>query len=61
VRRVSVRVEQFTDADGAARQMTFDAGRENARRLDLVIDHVNARFGPGTVPWRPLAHRRHSD
>ncbi|WP_326581659.1 hypothetical protein OIE69_43590 (plasmid) [Actinacidiphila glaucinigra] len=60
VRGVSVRVEQLTSADDAPMQLSLDPQRENGHRLDPVVDAVNARFGPGTVTWAPLAHRRRS-
>ncbi|WP_326569911.1 hypothetical protein OIE69_42940 [Actinacidiphila glaucinigra] len=60
VRGVSVRLEHLVDAAGAPQQLSLDAGRENSRRLDPVVDRVNARFGPGAVTRGALAHRRRS-
>ncbi|MFG2302479.1 hypothetical protein [Actinacidiphila glaucinigra] len=52
--------DHHLDAAGAPQQLSLDPGRENSRRLDPVLDQVNARFGPSTVTRGTLAHRRHS-
>ncbi|MET9881157.1 hypothetical protein ABZZ36_42275 [Actinacidiphila glaucinigra] len=59
VRGVSVRLQPLVDAAGATQQLSLDASRENSRRLDPVVDRLNARFGPGTVTRGTFAHRRH--
>ncbi|MFF7216887.1 hypothetical protein ACFZAU_41315 [Streptomyces sp. NPDC008238] len=58
VRGVSVRAEQLSGAEVASVQLSLDDEHETGHRLDPVIDQLNARFGPGTVTWAPLAHRR---
>ncbi|WP_406274848.1 hypothetical protein OH779_40310 [Actinacidiphila glaucinigra] len=60
VRGVSVRLEHLIDEAGTAQQLSLDPGRENSRRLDPVVDRLNARFGPGTVTRGTLAPGRHS-
>lgn len=60
VHGVSVRAEQLVDTDDAPLQLSLDPQREAGHRLDPIVDAVNARFGPGTVTWAPLAHRRRS-
>ncbi|SNT34670.1 DNA polymerase Y family protein [Actinacidiphila glaucinigra] len=60
IRGIAVRAEQLSSAEAASVQLSLDPQREASHRLDPVVDQVNARFGPGTVTWAPLAHRRHS-
>ncbi|MDX2709576.1 hypothetical protein PV350_43170 [Streptomyces sp. PA03-6a] len=49
------------DAAGTPQQLSLDPGQENSRRrLDPVVDRVNARSGPGTVTRGTLAPRRRS-
>ncbi|MFF3256798.1 hypothetical protein ACFYWP_38835 [Actinacidiphila glaucinigra] len=60
VRGISVRVEQLSGSESASVQLSLDAEREAGHLLDPVVDQLNARFGPGTVTWAPLAHRRRS-
>ncbi|MFF0001589.1 hypothetical protein [Streptomyces avermitilis] len=44
-------------AEQAAQQISM-ALRENALRVEPVINRLNDRFGPGTVTPGSLAHRR---
>ncbi|MET9878556.1 hypothetical protein ABZZ36_28565 [Actinacidiphila glaucinigra] len=60
VRGISIRVEQLSGSEAASVQLSLDAEREAGHLLDPVVDQLNARFGPGTVTWAPLAHRRRS-
>ncbi|MEU1621451.1 hypothetical protein ABZ479_29640 [Streptomyces sp. NPDC005722] len=57
VRGISVRAERLGGAEAASVQLSLDAEREAGHLLDPVVDQLNARFGPGTVTWAPLAHR----
>ncbi|MET3988109.1 hypothetical protein [Streptomyces sp. PvR034] len=55
VRSLSLRAEELTPADRAARQLTFDPEDEKARRLEAVTDRIRARFGPAAIARGSLA------
>ncbi|MFD3678956.1 hypothetical protein [Streptomyces sp. NPDC058613] len=55
VRALSLRAEDLTPAERAARQLSFDPEDEKARRLEAVTDRVRARFGPHTIARGTLA------
>ncbi|MGW7438171.1 DNA polymerase Y family protein [Streptomyces sp. NPDC054849] len=55
VRALSLRAEDLTAAEQAARQLSFDPEDEKARRLEAVTDRVRARFGPQAIARGTLA------
>lgn len=55
VRGLSLRAEDLTAAERAARQLTFDPADERARRIEEVADRARAKFGPGAVVPGSLA------
>ena len=55
VRGLSLRAEDLTAAERAARQLTFDPVDERARRLEEVADRARAKFGPRAVVPGSLA------
>ncbi|MEU9374956.1 hypothetical protein AB0D94_14445 [Streptomyces sp. NPDC048255] len=55
VRALSLRAEDLTAAERAARQLSFDPEDEKARRLEAVTDRVRARFGPQAIARGTLA------
>lgn len=55
VRALSLRAEDLTPAERAARQLSFDPEDEKARRLEAVTDRVRARFGPHAIARGALA------
>ncbi|MCX4694175.1 hypothetical protein [Streptomyces sp. NBC_01408] len=55
VRALSLRAEDLTAAERAARQLSFDPEDEKARRLEAVTDRVRARFGPHAIARGTLA------
>ncbi|NUK16132.1 DNA polymerase Y family protein [Streptomyces lunaelactis] len=55
VRSLSLRAEDLTPVERAARQLTFDPADERARRIEAVADRARARFGPRAVGPASLA------
>lgn len=55
VRALSLRAEDLTSAERAARQLSLDPEDEKARRLEAVTDRVRARFGPHAIARGTLA------
>lgn len=55
VRGLSLRAEDLTAAERAARQLTFDPADERARRIEEVADRARAKFGPRAVVPGSLA------
>ncbi|MFB7465669.1 hypothetical protein ACFCZ1_19600 [Streptomyces sp. NPDC056224] len=55
VRALSLRAEDLTPAERAARQLSLDPEDEKARRLEAVTDRVRARFGPHAIARGTLA------
>lgn len=55
VRALSLRVEDLSPAEGAARQLSLDPDDEKSRRLEAVTDRVRARFGPHVIARGTLA------
>ncbi|MFF0064496.1 hypothetical protein ACFYRC_23675 [Streptomyces sp. NPDC005279] len=55
VRSLSLRAEDLTPVERAARQLTFDPADERARRIEAVADRARARFGPQAVVPGSLA------
>lgn len=55
VRSLSLRAEDLTPVERAARQLTFDPADERARRIEAVADRARARFGPRAVVPGSLA------
>uniref|UniRef100_A0AAU2K4C1 UmuC domain-containing protein n=1 Tax=Streptomyces sp. NBC_00049 TaxID=2903617 RepID=A0AAU2K4C1_9ACTN len=55
VRALSLRAEDLSPAERAARQLTFDPEDEKSRRLEAVTDRVRARFGPHVIARGTLA------
>ncbi|MGW6857927.1 DNA polymerase Y family protein [Streptomyces xanthophaeus] len=55
VRALSLRAEDLTAAERAARQLSFDPEDEKARRLEAVTDRVRARFGAHVIARGTLA------
>ncbi|MFD9520430.1 hypothetical protein [Streptomyces sp. NPDC059979] len=55
VRVLSLRAEDLTPAERAARQLSFDPEDDKARRLEAVTDRVRARFGPQAIARGTLA------
>jgi hypothetical protein len=49
VRSLSLRAEDLTPVERAARQLTFDPADERARRIEAVADRARAKFGPRAV------------
>lgn len=54
VRSLSLRAEDLTPVERAARQLTLDPADERARRIEAA-DRARARFGPGAVVPGSLA------
>jgi nucleotidyltransferase/DNA polymerase involved in DNA repair len=55
VRCLSLRAEDLTPVERAARQLTFDPADERARRIEAVADRARAKFGPRAVVPGSLA------
>jgi nucleotidyltransferase/DNA polymerase involved in DNA repair len=55
VRSLSLRAEDLTPVERAARQLTFDPADERARRIEAVADRARAKFGPRAVVPGSLA------
>lgn len=55
VRSLTLRAEDLTPVERAARQLTFDPADERARRIEAVADRARARFGPRAVVPGSLA------
>ncbi|WP_267246064.1 DNA polymerase Y family protein [Streptomyces sp. PR69] len=55
VRGLTLRAEDLTPAERAARQLSFDPDDERARRIEAVADRARARFGPKAVIRGSLA------
>ncbi|MFD7923908.1 hypothetical protein ACFV3R_32480 [Streptomyces sp. NPDC059740] len=49
VRAVALRAEDLGRAENAARQLSFDASDDKARRIEAAIDRARARFGATAV------------
>ncbi|WP_240136519.1 DNA polymerase Y family protein [Streptomyces sp. MUM 178J] len=55
VRGLTLRAEDLTPAERAARQLSLDPEDERARRIEAVADRARARFGPKAVIRGSLA------